>query len=438
MKTRARIVSFFLIFSFLSAGVAIPTYGAAEIAPNEIVSLRLAVKKYERRAYRLRRLIRASEKDLVRARKARTMSREKVVSMGKRLARVTANSLSLTAKELSKTKYDYKRYKTALARLRRTIPIREKRLAGARKSRAAAAMKLSNLRERVQRATYKEIGVGLPEAYNGLPALENKLGKGFDIYLHYQSLPEDFDTGLAEWLWQRGTKIQVAWEPHNPSKDPGNQPEYRLTTITNGNHDAAIYRWARQIKAFGHPVYFRAMCEMNGDWTAWGAYTNGNRPEDYIPAWRRVRDIFREVGADNAKFIWSPNRAGDDADAEDIFNNFYPGDSYVDYVGINGYNWGLMYDTPEWSSSWMGFAEVFGPSYRAAVRRTKKPVFIAEMATTEVGGDKAEWIRQAFARARADFPRIKAIVWFNYNKETDWRIDNNGANLEAFRNHAFN
>ncbi len=277
----------------------------------------------------------------------------------------------------------------------------------------------------------------MPEAYNSLPALEEKLGHKLDIFLWYQSLAEDFDVGLADWLWQRGTKIQLAWEPHNPSKSPGNQPEYRLTAITRGDHDPEIRQWAQQIKDFGHPVYFRPMCEMNSDYVAWGAYTNGNQPEEYIPAWRHVREIFREVGADNALFIWSPNRAGDETSAEEIFDLFYPGDAYVDYVGIDGYNWGLMYDTPEWTSRWQSFNEVFGPSYNVAARRTNKPIFISETASTELGGSKAAWIENAFTQIEASYPRIEALVWFNYNKETDWRIDNNDINLEAFRDYAF-
>ena len=282
-----------------------------------------------------------------------------------------------------------------------------------------------------------EVGVAMPEAYNSLPILEDKLGHKLGIFLWYQSLAEDFDVGLAEWLWQRGTKIQLSWEPHNPSKSANDQPEYQLTAITRGDYDPQIRRWAQQIKDFGHPVYFRPMSEMNSDYVAWGAYTNGNSPKDYIPAWHHVRDIFREVGADNALFIWSPNRTGDEASAEETFDLLYPGDAYVDYVGIDGYNWGLMYDTPTWTSRWQSFKEVFGPMYNVATRRTSKPIFISETASTEVGGSKAAWIENAFTEIEASYPRIEALVWFNYNKETDWRIDNNDMNLEAFRKHAF-
>ena len=47
---------------------------------------------------------------------------------------------------------------------------------------------------------------------------------------------------------------------------------------------------------------------------------------------------------------------------------------------------------------------------------------IGEMASAEVGGDKAAWIAGMVPTLKADFPLIKGLVWFDVNKETDWRI----------------
>lgn len=176
------------------------------------------------------------------------------------------------------------------------------------------------------------------------------------------------------------------------------------------------------------------MSEMNGDWVTWGGTVNGNTPDDYIPAWRHIHDIFVQEGATNVKFVWSPNRDGDTASAINTFNTYYPGDAYVDFLSINGYNWGRLYNTPNWTSQWQRFEQVFGPSYDAFTARSNKPVMIAETATTEVGGDKAAWITDMFARLPVRFPRITAVTWFNINKETDWRVESSSASLSAFRN----
>lgn len=263
---------------------------------------------------------------------------------------------------------------------------------------------------------------------------ESTIGRQVDVFLWYESISESFYSDYFRPMAQDGRIIQLSWEPHAFGRDPLNQPEYRLERITAGDWDNEIRRWAGELRDFGYTVYFRPMSEMNGNWVTWGGTVNGNTPDDYIPAWRHIHDIFVQEGAANVKFVWSPNRDGSAADAQSTFNTYYPGDAYVDYVGINGYNWGTLYNTPQWTSSWQLIEEVFGYSYDVFTSRTSKPLMISETASTEVGGSKAQWITDAFARLPVRFPRIESITWFNINKETDWRINSSAASLEAFRN----
>lgn len=172
---------------------------------------------------------------------------------------------------------------------------------------------------------------------------------------------------------------------------------------------------------------------MNGDWVAWGGNANGNSPGDYIPAWRHIHDIFVEEGATNVKWVWAPNRDSNHVSAQATFDTYYPGDAYVDYIGMNGYNWGTVIDTPEWVSVWQDLAEVFGYSYDVAVANADKPIIISETASTEVGGNKAEWITDAFAQLPTRFPEVESLTWFNMNKETDWRVESSTVSLDAFR-----
>ncbi len=267
---------------------------------------------------------------------------------------------------------------------------------------------------------------------------EATIGRQTDVFLWYESIGEDFYADAFRPMAEEGRAIQLAWEPHNFALPPTNQPAYRLDNITAGNFDNDIRRWARQLRDFGYPIYFRPMCEMNGDWVTWGGTVNGNQPQDYIPAWRHVHDIFVQEGASNVMWVWSPNRDGSNGEAQATFNTYYPGDAYVDYIGIDGYNWGTMYNTPEWTSWWQGFEEIFQYSYDVAVANTNKPVVISETATTEIGGNaqnggKAQWIRDAFNSLPSRFPRVTMLTWFNINKETDWRINSSTASLEAFR-----
>jgi beta-mannanase len=127
------------------------------------------------------------------------------------------------------------------------------------------------------------------------------------------------------------------------------------------------------------------------------------------------------------RWVWSPNVANGNTTP---FSKVYPGDAYVDWVALDGYNWGK---TQSWSS-WMSFTNVFGPSYSALTRMTNKPVMIAEVGSAEAGGNKAAWIRQSFLQEiPSKFPKVRAVVWFDVNKETDWRVNSSSAALAAFK-----
>lgn len=273
-----------------------------------------------------------------------------------------------------------------------------------------------------------------------LKNFDTLVGRKTDIFLWYESISESFYTSNFLPMAQDGRIIQLAWEPDQFGNGV-NQPDYQLRDITAGNHDANLRRWARELKGFAHEVYFRPMCEMNGNWRSWdvgnpiegAAPVNGNLPSDYVPAWRHIHDIFVQEGATNVKFVWAPNRNASTEAAKYTFDNYYPGDNYVDYIGLNGYNWGTLYNTADWTSIWESFTEVFRYSYDTFAARTSKPFIVSETASTESGGNKGDWIRNAYGQVAIRFPRITSITWFNVNKETDWRINSSAGSLDAYK-----
>ena len=77
--------------------------------------------------------------------------------------------------------------------------------------------------------------------------------------------------------------------------------------MIEGHHDAYIRKFAEAAKAWGKPFFLRFNWEMNGDWFAWAEGVNGNKAGEYVAAWRHVHDIFTQVGATNATWVWCPN-----------------------------------------------------------------------------------------------------------------------------------
>jgi hypothetical protein len=62
----------------------------------------------------------------------------------------------------------------------------------------------------------------------------------------------------------------------------------------------------------------------------------------------------------------------------------------------------------------------------------KKPILIGEMASAEAGGDKGKWIDEIVPTLRAKYPLIKGVVWFDINKEADWRISSSAASEASY------
>ena len=260
-----------------------------------------------------------------------------------------------------------------------------------------------------------------------LASFDADAGKNATLYGSYRSFAysSDFDSASASALRSQGVQPMVTWEPWDPGVGTANQPTYSLASILAGNFDTYITRWATEIKAWGQPLWLRFAHEMNGNWYPWSAGVNGNSADQYVAAWRHVHDIFQRVGATNVSWVWTPNVI---MGATPTLASLYPGDAYVDVIGMDGYNWGT---SQSWGSTWQTPSQVFGQTLAALEQISSRPEIIGETASTEIGGNKATWINQFFAFLAAQ-PRIKAFVWFNLNKETDWRIESSAAAEGAF------
>jgi beta-mannanase len=158
---------------------------------------------------------------------------------------------------------------------------------------------------------------------------------------------------------------------------------------------------------FGH--------ETNGDRYPWCSYVNGQTPASFIDTFRYVHDPVTAIGATNVIWDWCPNHSGQDDPS--CITASYPGDAYVDWTGVDFYNWGT---SQPWSR-WEPAADLLRTAYDR-IRRVapERPLMIDEMGCSPVGGDKAAWISALWPTLKTDYPNVRALVWFNIDKETDW------------------
>jgi hypothetical protein len=237
-----------------------------------------------------------------------------------------------------------------------------------------------------------------------------------------------FDAPTMDLIAATDAMPLVSWEPQRAGPVNVNDAEYALRTIVGGEHDAYIRQWASDAAAWGRPFYLRWAHEMNGDWAPWCVGVNGNTSAEFVEAWQHIYAIFQEEGADNVRWIWSPNILY----GTTTYAEVYPGDAYVDWLSLTGYNWGTSQPTTTWQS----LTAVFAESYDVITQIADKPLMISETASSELGGDKAGWIVQGLLTDMPlRFPRVQAVVWFNEDKldQTDWRVNSSAASLDAYR-----
>ena len=253
---------------------------------------------------------------------------------------------------------------------------------------------------------------------------ESQIGRKLAINQHYYSWTNTFPSGLEQWDLANGRTPLVTWEPWGVTLD----------AIINGSQDTIIRARANGLKALGSNVFLRFAHEMNGNWYPWSGAQNGNSASKYVSAWRHVHDVFASQGATNVVWVWTPNHENVPSSTWNAFQNYYPGDTYVDWVGADGYNFGT---TQSWSS-WRSFVTVFDAFYNTYAAR--KPIMIAEVASAEKGGKKSTWIAAMWNAVMTRYPSIAAVVWFQVNKEADWRADSSPTSLAKFKqmvNHSY-
>ena len=284
-----------------------------------------------------------------------------------------------------------------------------------------------------------------PELYLGLvypgepdiPTLsqdETQIRKGVSIVLWYQSWEQSnqmqvFPTAQMEAVREHGSIPMLAWQPY-AFPGPTNQPAFSLAKIADGAWDSYLRQYARQAKAWGHPFFLRFASEMNGSWVSWYEGNSGNSAGQFVQAWRHVHDIFASVGARNVTWVWCPNTEyAYSTPLEDL----YPGNAYVDWAGVDGYNFSSGLPGRPWES----FSTIFSDTYRHMLRLIppSMPMMIGETGSIEAGGSKAAWITDALStQLPRNYPRIKALVWFDDTDGTiNLRYDTSRSSLAAFQ-----
>lgn len=206
------------------------------------------------------------------------------------------------------------------------------------------------------------------------------------------------------------------------------QPDFSWQAIASGKQDSYITQFAKDSAAFKYPFLIRFMEEMDGNYYPWGYSANGNtNPSDFVAAWKHVVDVFRKVGATNVLFVYCQRANGadqiDHGNNRELLKQLYPGDSYVDYIALDGY--------ASSKNNWRSVAMEFSPMYDLLTSISTRPMIFFEMGAAENPSDpmaKANWITQGFLTSiPQQFPKV---VGASYT-DADNTVINPGTQLDV-------
>jgi mannan endo-1,4-beta-mannosidase len=201
----------------------------------------------------------------------------------------------------------------------------------------------------------------------------------------------------------------VTWEPWCWTND---RSPAVVQALLSGALDEYVHRWAAKLADWGSPAYIRFAHAFNGHSYPWTP-DGGTSAADYVAAWRRVHDIFSIQHVQNVNWVWAPTVVGSGA-----LSDWYPGDGYVDTLGVDGYNWGASLPWCQWVDP----EDLFGTMLdQLRTVCDDKPILVTEVGCAEAGGRKADWIARLvdFLSHQHD---VMGFIWFEHDTEADWRM----------------
>ncbi|WP_243712807.1 hypothetical protein [Actinomadura sp. 6K520] len=213
---------------------------------------------------------------------------------------------------------------------------------------------------------------------------ERELGRRLDIVQSYRGWTDDFPGALEKSVADGNRYLLLTWGGADTRK------------IVQGEYDELIQRRARAVKQLGQPIFLR----WSRDMEAASAKKRVHSPQDFVAAWKHLRQVFEREQVHNVAWVWCPTARGfGGADA----GAFYPGDDHVDWICADAQP-GSDFDYRDLSESLKLFMQW--------ARDRPKPIMIAEFGVpVSYGERRAEWLREA-SKTLQD-PQVKAVVYFN-------------------------
>jgi len=244
-----------------------------------------------------------------------------------------------------------------------------------------------------------------------LNQLESLFNYNFPVTLTYNSFALPFKTAYMDKAKELGKVVEYTL--YTTDMINGKEKDISLA-ILEGKYDDYLDNLAESFNRHDFPVLFRINNEMNGAWVWYSSYFVGKDTDLYIDCWRYIYNKFKEHGVDNVIFVWNPNELSFPNFAYNHYLSYYPGNEFVDVVGLTAYNTGNYYE----GETWRKFSDAYDDFYYDYESHFKHPMMITEFSCSTTGGNKSEWFTDMF-NTITKYDRIKlAVLWNGQDYDT--------------------
>lgn len=263
------------------------------------------------------------------------------------------------------------------------------------------------------------IGVFAPHINNGISNLQNvkdlsnQIDVNFDIVSLYIAWGKDWESNfpglLLDSIYGHKSIAMITWEPWvNSFKDEMNQDKHVFELIDEGFFDGFIAGFAEKLKSLDRPVFLRFAHEFDNPFYPW--YIKGDSASvKFKNAWIHTYEIFKKAEANNVIWVWNPWQPVN-------VSEFYPGQEYLDWIGVNILNYGGLNK----NGDWLNFDSLYYHFHKEFENLPPAPVMISEFGSLREEDNQSEWITNAFKSIENKYDEIKSVIFFNSKVDNNW------------------
>lgn len=263
----------------------------------------------------------------------------------------------------------------------------------------------------------------------------------------------DFPTETAEWIRNAGSIPYIRLMLRHDLKYDGEDTEYSLQNIIDGDFDEDLSTWCGNARAFGTHLIVEYGTEVNSDSFVWSGIHNGGKrtdgygdasmpdgPERFKDAYHHIIQICRDEGATNITWVFHMDSANHPDEPWNRAENYYPGDEWIDWIGVS------IYGAYEPKSLYVDvFSRLMDTAYSQIIDfAPDKPVIIAEFGTAKnnLVLDQTQWAKDALMSLDTErYPNLIGFSWWNEwwqndrhsGNDTTMRVQDNPELAELFR-----